>query len=310
MGAKLYKYAGPDAVAKAFSVPGACTLRCSYPKDFNDPYELFLVIDYDQDPGVLAYYRETIGQIPQIATTCFSKSPEVVPMWAHYARNHEGIVIEVDEDKVLETFPNTAFGDVDYREGADTNILSLLHHAQTTCKPRHVYLFQRAVFSAAYYTKHTCWSYEQERRVLANAENVDQADGMLLFRAPVQSVTAIIVGHRATAETKSTVKNVVAQLGCKSLEMRIGRSSLKPYFVESAGGLWVFNDGQMAKCGNSCAACGEPVRQGENTCPWCSIHQEHDIDAARRNPMRMLSRYGLLEDYYKSMEEIRRKSET
>lgn len=308
MGAKLYKYLGPEVTDKVFTDPESCSFRCSLPEDFNDPYELFLIVDYNQDPGVLAFYRDTIGQIPQIATTCFSKSPEVVPMWAHYSSNHEGIVIEVDEEKVSKAFPNTGFGDVDYQDAPDPNILELLHHAHATCKPRHVYLLQRAVFSAAYYTKQTCWGYEQERRLLAQDEDVVRMDDLILFRVPNAAVTTIIVGHKATQETKAKVVALATSLGCASLEMRIGHSSLKPYFVDSMGALWVFKDGQLVSHNNSCASCGEPVQAGNDTCPWCSIQQDHDVDAARRNPMRMLSRYGLLEGYYKSMEDIRRSS--
>ena len=147
MGAKLYKYLGPEIVGRAFEERVTCTFKCSLPRDFNDPFELFLTIDYQQDPDVLAYYREVIGAIPQRATTCFSKSPEVVPMWVHYAENHTGVVLEVDEDCVSESHPETAFGDVDYLAEADPGILAALRHAQTTCKPRHVYMLQKAVLT-------------------------------------------------------------------------------------------------------------------------------------------------------------------
>src|SRR6202051_1411211 len=90
------------------------TLKCSLPKDFNDPYELFLTIDFNQEPDLLAFYADAIGEIPQSPTTCFSRSPAVIPMWAHYAQNHEGFVIEVSEEKLCEMLPEIACGDVSY----------------------------------------------------------------------------------------------------------------------------------------------------------------------------------------------------
>lgn len=39
----IYKYLGPEMIDKVFQTDGV-TLRCSLPKDFNDPYELFLTL--------------------------------------------------------------------------------------------------------------------------------------------------------------------------------------------------------------------------------------------------------------------------
>ena len=98
MGAKIYKYASPSVIDYVFESNDTCTIKCSFPKDFNDPYELFLTIDYNQPPDVLAFYKEVIGNIRQLPVTCFSKSPEVLPMWAHYSDNQQGFVVEFDED--------------------------------------------------------------------------------------------------------------------------------------------------------------------------------------------------------------------
>lgn len=132
MAKKLYKYMGADIMNKAFSEPGKCVFKCSYPQDFNDPYELFLTIDYEQDPHMLAFYHDTVGNIPQAATTCFSKSPAVVPMWAHYGHNHHGVVLEIDEEKVLQHLPEINFGDVDYQDEPHEQILEHLYLAHGT----------------------------------------------------------------------------------------------------------------------------------------------------------------------------------
>jgi len=93
----LYKYIGPATLDKVFSELGHFTMKCSLPKNFNDPYELFLTLDFRERPEALAYYADVVGDLPQIPTTCFSRSPDVVPMWAHYAQNLEGFAIELDE---------------------------------------------------------------------------------------------------------------------------------------------------------------------------------------------------------------------
>jgi hypothetical protein len=79
----IYKYLGHEVIDKLFQSPDNVTFKCSLPKDFNDPYELFLTIDFKEEPELLAFYADAIGELPQYPTTCFSRSPAVIPMWAH-----------------------------------------------------------------------------------------------------------------------------------------------------------------------------------------------------------------------------------
>lgn len=97
MARKLYKYLGSELAGVALSHNGA-TLKFSLPREFNDPFELFLTVDHNSSPATLAFYEEVMGEILDMPTTCFSSNPDVVPMWAHYGQNGQGFVIEVDED--------------------------------------------------------------------------------------------------------------------------------------------------------------------------------------------------------------------
>ena len=302
---KLYKYVGPGSVAKVFAEPGECRFKCSYPKDFNDPYELFLTVDFNQEPDVLAYYQEVIGTIPQLPTTCFSVAPDVTPMWAHYAQNLEGIAIEVDEERLQAAFPAYNFGDVDYRDQADDDLNTLLGHAYMTCKARHTEWLQTGVFSAAYYTKRTCWGYEQERRLVAEEGVIDVA-GVMLVPVPYDCITALIVGSRASNETAQRAAELAGEIGCRCFEMHIGRSTSQPYFVDTDGCAHVYVGGEISACEFSCDECGEPVQDNRDECPWCAVRQDHSLEAAQRNPMRILARYGMLRDYYESAQRIRR----
>ena len=93
---KIYKYFSGDVLDLVFEREGFCGLKCSFPNDYNDPYELFLGVDLNISTELLATYREIIREIPQYPTTCFSNSPVITPMWAHYARNHTGFIVEFD----------------------------------------------------------------------------------------------------------------------------------------------------------------------------------------------------------------------
>lgn len=301
---KLYKYVGPSSVPKVFSEPEECRFKCSLPKDFNDPYELFLTVDFNQEPEVLAYYQEVIGAIPQLPTTCFSIAPDVTPMWAHYAQNLEGIAIEVDEEKLKAAFPTYSFGDVDYRDQADAGLSTLLGHAYMTSKPRHTEWLQSGVFSAAYFTKHTCWGYEQERRLIVQDGAID-VGGLILVPVPHRCISALIIGPRASEETAKLTAQLAGKIGCRLLDMRIGRSTSQSYFVGTDGTANVFVGGEIAESKFTCDGCGEPVLHNHGECSWCAIRHAHTLEAAQRNPMRILAMHGLLEGYYESARKIR-----
>jgi hypothetical protein len=306
MTSKSYKYLGPDFLTKAFSTNGYCSFKCSYPKDFNDPYELFLTIDFKQPPELLAYYQEVIGQLPQLPTTCFSRSPCIIPMWAHYAHNHRGVVVEIDEDRVQNHFAKISFEDVDYKDKADDDLLELLHRAYSIGKFRYHYLLQRGVFSAAYYTKHSCWRHEEERRIIASDDDVVQEQGVTLLKLPYECVSSLITGHKSTNKTKESVASLASKIEAEYYEMHIGRSTAQPYFVNSSKLTHVFDSKTISECVYVCDCCDEPTEYSM-TCPWCAIKKNHQKQAANDNPLRMLHKIGVLKQYYKDMGDIDKK---
>lgn len=305
---KLYKYISPNIIDKIFTSDKHASFKCSYPKDFNDPYELFLTIDFNEEPKLLAFYSDVIGQIPQIPTTCFSKSPSIVPMWAHYAQNLQGFVIEIDEEKLTSYFPESVFGDVDYLDKPNDSIQGNLYRAYGTAKPRHSYFLQRIVFSAAYYTKSMCWSYEIERRMIVHDTETRVDDGIILVDVPLDCISAIFCGPRASLETKKILSEKAKNINCDYFEMKIGRSSATPFFMKNTGKPYIFENEKLCEAQKYCAQCKEPLLNKEvKVCSWCQITKSHKISAAERNPYRMLDNHGLLESYINSMEETRRK---
>lgn len=302
----LYKYIGPATLDKVFSEPDHFTMKCSRPKTFNDPYELFLTLDFHERPEALAYYADVVGDLPQIPTTCFSRSPAVVPMWAHYAQNHEGFVIELNEEKMATTFPESGFGDVDYMDAPREGLRDMLYRAFEIQKPRYVHFLRKGVFSSAYYTKTTCWSYENERRMLVGEKEVRMTGDLILMDVPNGCMTSIIAGPRASIELQERLRAKAAEIGCNFLQIKIGRSSAVPYFHGANGACYVFENGALRTAGNVCHKCKEPCAADVNECSWCQIDDSHRVDAARRNPYRMMAHYGLLESYIQSVTAIDR----
>jgi hypothetical protein len=307
---KLYKYIGPDVLELAFSEAGYVGFKCTYPKDYNDPYELFLTIDPNEvEPEILAYYQEILGELPQLPTTCFSNLPNVIPMWAHYACNSKGFVIEVDEETLLKIIPDISIADVDYKDEANVVDLDLVRRAYETGKPRHTYLLQRAAISNAYFTKNICWSYESERRLIVKDSDVTKYEDLMILSIPTECVTAIIAGPRSEEKLKKRCREICKCISCEYFEMLIGKSSIIPFFINTSKKSFLFNGPILAEAHNYCQHCGEPINSEDVfKCNWCTIDETQQIEAASRNPMRLLAKYGLLKDYVKDSGKTRKKS--
>jgi len=227
-------------------------------------------------------------------------------MWAHYAQSLRGLAIEFNEAALGHSFPESNFGDVDYSDTPDENLAETLHRAFALGKPRYLYFLRRGVFSAAYYTKATCWSYEQERRMIVPQRETRQVDDLILMDVPRESVTALLCGPRASPETVRAVRDKANQLGCKYYELRIGRSSALPYFVDSNGDAFRFSETDIEACAQFCKSCKEPLLTKSKQCSWCQINDSHKMAAASRNIFRALDKYGLLDDYIEGMDDIGR----
>lgn len=307
MSKSLYKYVGPSNFHKIFGLKKHVSLKCSYPKDFNDPFELFLTIDFNQHPDIIAFYAEAVGALPQLPTTCFSRSPTVVPMWAHYAQNCEGFVIEFDEEKLRASFPESAFGNVDYRDTPHEALTEMLYRASEIGKPRYVYLLQNWVFRSAYYTKTNCWSYEQERRMVLDESEVKKIDNLVLFEVPANSIKSIICGPRARPDLISALAEKAGELQCAFFSLKIGKTNILPYLKDQLNNTFEFDGNEIVSCTSFCSSCHEPITQDSNSCSWCLIDDSHRQSAARRNPYRLYDHYGLLDSYIKGMDAISRR---
>ena len=302
----IYKYFGPSLADIALSENGA-TLKFSLPKDFNDPYELFLTVDFKSDPGALACYQEVIGEIPQLPTTCFSNSPAISPMWAHYGLNVTGFVVEFNEELLTEAFPDAQFGDLTYRDAADDALTEMLYRVHVIRKPRYTYFLQGGVFHAAYYTKTSAWAYELERRMIVRGKDVRTSANLLLLDVPASCVTAIIAGARAAPNLVDALKKRAVDFGCDFYQMQIGKTQIDPFFLNADGITHIFKGGSIVPADNSCEKCNEPIEADQERCSWCMITEEHRIEAAAGNAYRILDRMGALNGYIESMNEITEK---
>lgn len=300
----LYKYVGPESVDKVFRSPGFVTLKCGYPSEFNDPYELFLTMDFTAKPELIAFYGDVVGEIPQLPTTCFSRSPAVLPMWAHYASNLQGFVLEIDEQSLSKIFPRSGFGDVDYQDGPSAAVEENLYRAYEIGKFRYMHFLRRSVFSAAYYTKQSCWAYESERRMIVDETEVRKLNELTLLDVPTSCVKSIICGPRAKDHLVNQLQKEADTNNCAFFQMRIGKSTGLPYFDSPSGQKFAFYDENLSPVANTCRACSEPIKADRTHCSWCLIDDSHRQNAAQKNSFRLLDHYGILGSYMEGMQAI------
>ncbi|WP_186373532.1 DUF2971 domain-containing protein [Yersinia rohdei] len=189
----FYKYVG---VETALRIITSGKLMYTTPDKFNDPYDTYAStpklgfhkmskrIMREKDPNAQVITRRNFrgreelyrdlnrdamrkDAVKNFAITCFSKSPYILPMWAHYADNHGGCVlgfkvdnkIEEELKRILQQGERLASGDllypldVIYSDIRPTafNKDGMTHHDETT----NIFL-----------TKAKAWSYEQEVRCI------------------------------------------------------------------------------------------------------------------------------------------------
>jgi hypothetical protein len=304
MSANIYKYFSSDVLSLIFQREGFCGVKCSLPKDYNDPFELFLGVDLTVSPDLLATYREIVQDLPQYPTTCFSKSPIVTPMWAHYADNHSGFVLEFDAEALRRNFERIAIRDVVYRDQPDQSIVHSLQRAAVVAKPRHAIWLQMEVLGQAYFSKHVAWSYEQECRLVDEHDYCAEVDGNRILFMPIECVTSIILGRNFAAASVDATMAMAQDNDLEWYRSAIGKSHAMPYLKNRSDEVFLFNGENIEPAEKVCNACSEPIAATREFCPWCSITEQDEIDAASRNPLRILDHFGELEGYYDAIDEI------
>ncbi|WP_205350820.1 DUF2971 domain-containing protein [Vibrio cholerae] len=303
---KIYKYFSYDVLDLVFAREGFCGVKCSLPKDYNDPYELFLGMDLSIPTEHLAFYHDVISGIPQNPTTCFSYSPIVSPMWAHYANNHSGFVLEFDLDGLQKHFEGNPIWKVSYRKAPLESLKGILARAAGTLKPRHSYALQEAVFVESYFSKYDQWSYEQECRFVDMKKVTENVAGNDILFIPLEFVTAFIAGPKFPSDMVQRSNEITAIADMKWYELVIGKSHPQPYVKDDNSDVFIFKDKQLVLSVHNCNLCSEPLVNDNELCPWCTITESHREIAAQRNPFRMISAMGGLEEYMEAMSKIGR----
>jgi hypothetical protein len=171
---------------------------------------------YDQIPVLEHLLEQTANEISnKVGLFCVSNRFDSLPMWAHYAANASGLVIEfIGLDKVF--------------TGDDTGILRVPINVRYEREKSGV-TFEPRSHESLFFDKFQDWSYEQEIRVvmpLKECNIVQFKDRKLyLYDIPVECVSQLILGWRMDEATANDIDRQASKVthGVKVTTAKISR---------------------------------------------------------------------------------------
>jgi hypothetical protein len=281
----IFKYVSPDAVSKVFEQTDKLLIRFGLPRDYNDPYELFLQpsppIEAEE---VRAFYLFFLGELAQAPVACFSKRPESLVMWAHYGREGAGMCLGFDEDRLVNEFPLAYVADISYSDGPATVAAGLVEFAYETAKRRHTLALIETAQRAAYFTKRSDWAYESERRIVVPPNAVEEHTGVLVGKVGPEALRYIVVGPAMGPDLRELCESRAKRWHVPVIRLRVGTRTFAPFFSGDKMSAGVWSGSGFQEIVEVCDKCGEPsdhLESGE--CSWCVITEDAQRAAGNRS---------------------------
>lgn len=214
------------------------TLRFSSPLAFNDPFELRPHIEkiIDEEDHLVVntvsnhinnnglanefYYNAVIKpSLPHIGILSLSETHTNLVMWAHYADNHKGIVLELDESHP-------------FFHSAPQNC-NLLHRIKKV-----EYVDARPAITSdgwgsdekTFLTKSKNWSYEREYRMSILFDNSDTNVNKYNIQFPPEIVKSVYISCKATQDTIEYIKLIACYDEWKHLNIDLLKIDEKAYW--------------------------------------------------------------------------------
>lgn len=141
-----------------------------------------------------AHAREKIGILS------LSESMNDLLMWAHYADDHQGFVIALDENHASLNSPR----------GEDDEFYKPRKVQYRRDRPRHI--LSELDGTQLFLTKSLDWSYEKEWRVLKPIVASDPSSPVAgLFELPSEAIEGIVIGARCSLDHKLKLRQLISE---------------------------------------------------------------------------------------------------
>lgn len=190
----------------------------SNPKEFNDPFDCNINLiefeDLENFPESTSIKRNNVSNI---GVTCFTEEINEPLMWAHYANNYYGFVLELDSEHIRVNLYN--------RERKKS--LNPVLYFDKFIKVKNTDSFAMEYWLTA---KSDKWKYEKEWRILADVDDSVPYD-RIAFYEPI-TIKAIYIGHRLFDENESVFNLLESIFATKYPDKPIFIVYLHPYKLE------------------------------------------------------------------------------
>ena len=207
-------------------LPAKYAIRCierkeikvsTFDDSLNDPFDFSPHYLYSERHSVennelfMEAWKETFkGKYGIISTSLAINDPVV---WAHYADNHRGIVLE------FEHWVDDSLIKIDYN--ADRPILDF-----STFGPHN----HTEILNTIMRSKWISWSYEEEYRVYVQLKECKTHDGFYFWPLPNDFLTGVILGFRC-ASNASYIEAALRQGNYKNVNITQAKPCEKTYRI-------------------------------------------------------------------------------
>lgn len=146
----------------------------------------------------------TEGFNEHIGVLSLTEKADNLLMWAHYAQEHTGFVIEFDADNL---FFHQRRGESD-----EFGYLRKVNYSMT--RPNVV--LTKVTSTEMFLTKSEDWRYEQEWRMLRPLKDAtevrenDEGESIHLYQVPGSCITKVIVGARMNEEKRHNIRRIIS----------------------------------------------------------------------------------------------------
>jgi hypothetical protein len=201
-----------DKILKQFGSQFVNEIERIHPGPLASKKEAALAMaDAESDHGALELI---VQHLNALGIFSLSEVPDDLLMWAHYAANHTGFVLEFDGEH--------AWFRAQRPKGDDCGTLKKVSYAD---EPSSRYLAELKAHEV-FYTKGKKWEYEREWRIIRPLaeSSMSPRDGVFLFDVPATAITSVIAGLRTSSESLQELQRV-RQGNHQLTHLRIGRIS-------------------------------------------------------------------------------------
>ena len=191
----------------------------SLPSEFNDPFEgkYAYLTEHDIEemglPGAsINLWTAVMNSIREYITiTCFSQSPDSMPMWAYYGNNHRGFCVEYSIEENSNLYPVMYVNNRVRAKSMFVNLMYSLFNEQAPEIERYTTL-KHLKFLCSF--KHKSWSSEKEIRAIMLSRNRIKGKGELRTCKEVGvKVQKIYIGMACSDENELELKGIAEEMG-------------------------------------------------------------------------------------------------